>query len=155
MENSNLDNNAHRQYVGVGDHTTTEGGLPADSILLVDDEEEICKCLGRILRSTGRSVAAYTDAIEALEYYKKHYMSIALVIVDVVMPAMNGNDVFLTMKAVNPAVKVVMISGLCSEDVVAKCLASGALEFVRKPFTATEIVGVVDRHVLSSRTELH
>ena len=155
MGNSNPENDSLLQPVEIGDCTPAGGALPTDSILIVDDEEEICVCLGRILRSTDRSVVTREDPIEALEFYKKHYMNIALVILDVVMPAMNGSDVFLAMKSINPAIKAVMISGLCSEDVVTKCLAGGALEFVRKPFTATEIIGVVDRHVLNSQTNIH
>jgi FixJ family two-component response regulator len=71
------------------------------------------------------------------------------------MPVMNGGDTFLAMKTINPALKAVMISGQCCEDVVTKCMNEGALEFVRKPFSASEIIGVVDRHILTSQPHLH
>ena len=149
------ENGDHRDQSETDAQKITGEGLPPNSILLVDDEQEICTCLGHILRATGHSVIAYTDAIEALDYYKKHYINIGLAILDVVMPAMNGGDLFLAMKEINPAIKAVMISGQCCEDVVTKCLAGGALEFVRKPFTATHITGVVDRHLLTSHPSLH
>ncbi len=155
MGHSGRDDKEYRQYIGLESQPQTEAELPHGLILLVDDEKDICVCLGQILRSTNRSVVTRTDPIEAVEFYKKHYMDIALVILDVVMPVMNGGDVFLAMKSINPAIKAIMISGQCCEEVVTKCMTEGALEFVRKPFTASEIVGVVDRHVLSSQTHLH
>jgi DNA-binding NtrC family response regulator len=155
MEDQNCEGNARQQYVGDCDQPQIKGELANNSILLVDDEKDICVCLGHILRSTGHPVITCTNSINAVEFYKKHYMSISLVILDVVMPVMNGGDVFLAMKAINPAIKAVMISGQCCEDVVTKCMNEGALEFVRKPFSASEIIGVVDRHILTSQPHLH
>jgi len=154
MDISNLDNNAGDDAGEIGRYASDLAPAPNDAILLVDDEKEICVCLGRLLKSAGRQVVTCTNPVESVEYYRKNFPRIALVILDVVMPVMNGCDVFLEMKAINPALKAVMISGQCSEDVVTKCLAGGALEFVRKPFTATEIIRVVDRHILSSETNL-
>ncbi|MBT3198347.1 MAG: response regulator [Phycisphaerales bacterium] len=154
MTTHGFDNNDQQNYIGAGDRSGVQGELAPNSILLVDDEKEICLCLGKILESAGHSVLTCTNPHTSLDYYKKHYMSIALVIIDVVMPKMNGSDLFLEMKSVNPAIKAIMISGQCNEDVVTKCLTGGALEFVRKPFTATEIIGVVDRHALTSQSNL-
>jgi two-component system cell cycle sensor histidine kinase/response regulator CckA len=152
MDNTNIENGDPRKAVGSGDQRSSQGEPTAGAIFLVDDEEEICTCLGYILRSAGHPVVTCSNPIEAVEYYKKHYMHISLVILDVAMPGMNGGDVFMAMKSVNPAVKAVMISGQCCQEVITKCLSRGALEFVHKPFTATEIIGVVDRHVLTSQT---
>ena len=154
METPDSENNDQKNYIGDDDLTGVQGELTPNSILLIDDEKEICRCLGKILESAGHSVLTCSKPLETLNYYKKHYMSITLVIIDVVMPKMNGSDLFLEMKSVNPAIKAIMISGQCNEDVVTKCLTGGALEFVRKPFTATEIIGVVDRHALTSQSNL-
>jgi DNA-binding NtrC family response regulator len=152
MDTANIESDDRRKSVDCGDQWASQGEPPAGAIFLVDDEKDICKCLGCILRSAGHPVVTCSNPIEAVEYYKKYYMHISLAILDVVMPGMNGADVFMAMKSVNPAIKAVMISGQCCQEVVTKCLSRGALEFVHKPFTATEILRVVDRHVLTSQT---
>lgn len=153
MENLNIESDGQGKYVEVEAHSTQEN-LPSGLVLLVDDEKDICECLGHILNATGHTEITFTNPIEALEYYTKHYIKVALVILDMVMPKMNGSDVFLAMKFINPAIQAVMISGLCSEEVVAECLAKGAAEFVHKPFSASRIIGVVDKYVLSSPADL-
>jgi DNA-binding NtrC family response regulator len=146
MQNGNIESDDRGKYVGVEAQSTPEE-LPPDVILVVDDEEAICECLGEMFRSVGHPTVTYTDPIAALEYYRKFYVNTALVILDVVMPKMSGDDVLVAMQSINPEVTVVMISGLCSEDVAAKCLYLGVREFLRKPFTLEEMILIADRYV--------
>ncbi len=126
------------RWAEAGVETIPERQLPENSILLVDYEQDTCQCLGHILTAAGQSVMMCGDAIEAIEYYRLHYANIALVIIDALMPDMNGSDVLLAMKSINPQVKAVVISDMASDEIAIDKLVGEKVEFVRKPFAISD-----------------
>ena len=118
--------------------TVPETELPTGSILLVDYDQDTCQCLGHILTAAGQSVVICGDAVEAIEYYRMHHANIALVILDALMPDMNGSDVLLAMKSINPEVKAVVISDMASDEIAIDKLVGDKVEFVRKPFAISD-----------------
>jgi len=135
MAHSDHDLDILSHWAEAGVQTIPERELPERSILLVDYEQDTCQCLGHILTAAGQSVVICGDAIEAIEYYRMHHANIALVILDELMPRMNGSDVLLAMKSINPEVKAVVISDMSSDEIAIDKLVGAKVEFVRKPFT--------------------
>ena len=108
------------------------------AILVVDDNEDNCYTLTRRLKRQGYdNVATAGHGREALELLAARPFD--LVLLDVMMPDMNGYEVLETMKA-DPALRdipVVMISALDEADSVARCIEIGAEDYLAKPFDPT------------------
>jgi len=119
------------QFPPCGD---TEGG----HILVVDDEPEVLEMACSALEMRGYTVTCCSHAGEALAHYEGHGDEIDLVISDVVMPEMNGGDLLGALRQADPKVKVILMSGYCTETTAAALLEKGAAAFVAKPFTLEE-----------------
>ena len=108
----------------------------ADSgrILVIDDHEDNRLLLEDILSMAGHEVVLAASGAEALALLPA--ASVDLVLLDLLMPGMNGLEVLLAMRA-RPALAelpVLVLSGIDHSDMTAQCLAAGARDFIRKPF---------------------
>ncbi|MDD5674694.1 MAG: response regulator [Chitinivibrionales bacterium] len=103
-------------------------------ILLVDDEDVVRNMMSEMISAMGYSTITCGDGQEALDFYKSHSREIDLVVLDVIMPRLGGYDTFMAMKAVNPELKAIAISGYIVNEEVNKMLEQGTLAFLPKPF---------------------
>ena len=92
----------------------------------------------------GYAVIEARNAQEAIETYRKNTDKIDLVILDMVMPGMNGGEVFDQMKKINPSVKVLLSSGYSIEGQPAEILKRGCNGFIQKPFSMKELALRID-----------
>jgi two-component system cell cycle sensor histidine kinase/response regulator CckA len=105
-----------------------------ETILLVDDEE-VVQVLGQsILESCGYTVLMAEDGVQALEVYRAHQGQIALVVLDVVMPRMGGQECLRRLRELNPQVRVLISTGYTARGLAEELMAGGALGVVEKPF---------------------
>jgi len=109
------------------------------TILVVDDETHIRCLLRDILTGLGYTVEAYGDPADALQYYSHNYELIALVLLDMSMPTMDGGSLFAAMKNVNPEIKALIVSGHSFNESIESVVASGALGHIGKPFDTVTI----------------
>jgi two-component system, cell cycle sensor histidine kinase and response regulator CckA len=126
---------------------TTRGG--SETILLVDDEELIRDLGSMTLTRAGYKVLAASNGKEALELYQAHSDEIALVLLDLIMPEMGGEQCLKALLSLNPSVKVVIASGYSAGGPTKAALADGAKGFVNKPYETRKALGVI-REVLDS-----
>jgi two-component system cell cycle sensor histidine kinase/response regulator CckA len=103
-------------------------------ILVVDDETFIRVSVRRLLERLGYQAFMAPDGNTAVEIYKRNKDEISLVILDLVMPEMDGRETFEALLAVNPNVKVLVSSGYSKDEKVEALLKRGAIGFVQKPF---------------------
>ena len=93
------------------------------------------------------TLAAFRLALElgaeAVEFYRKAWPEVDLVILDMVMPRMGGKDAFLEMQKINPQVKALIVSGFSVEGEAQHLLDSGALGFLQKPYRRIELARMV------------
>jgi len=131
---------------------TAEPMSPGGSeiILLVDDEEIIRDLCSRILTKAGYSVITASNGKDALEVYQARSDEIALVILDLIMPEMGGEQCLDGLLSLDPSVKVVIASGYSVSGPTKDALASGASGFVNKPYDMRQVLEVV-RHVLDEK----
>ena len=115
------------------------------SILVVDDEETVRTVLQRSLEYLGYKVDAALNGKDALERYSDKLSGYNLVILDMMMPYMSGEETFLAMKKLYPQIKVMLISGYSNDDSTKKVLAAGALSFIQKPFAVEELAAEVKK----------
>jgi PAS domain S-box-containing protein len=109
------------------------------TILLVDDEELVRLLAKDTLSELGYSVTVREDGESGLAYFRDHWREIDVVILDLVMPRMNGAAAYRAMKAINPDVKVLLCSGYTADGAARELLADGAQGFVQKPFHPAEL----------------
>jgi len=110
-----------------------------ESILLVDDEEQVVEVGGKLLEKLGYSVLRAKSGAAALEIYQKNKDGIDLVILDVIMPGMGGRETFERLKEIDPLVKVLLASGYSIDGEAAEILARGCKGFIQKPFAMMEL----------------
>ena len=105
-----------------------------ESVLLIDDEERILTVGREICKALGYSVITAASGKEALRIYKARKNEIHLVILDMIMPDMDGGLVFNSIKAIDPEVKVLLSSGYSEEGEAASIMERGCDGFIQKPF---------------------
>jgi two-component system cell cycle sensor histidine kinase/response regulator CckA len=110
-----------------------------ETILLVDDEKIIIDVTQRLLKKLGYKVLIAENGKMALQLYEKHKDEINLVILDMTMPEMSGKDTFLSLKAIDPKVKVVLSSGYSLNQQVTEVMEQGCLAFIQKPFDIVDL----------------
>jgi hypothetical protein len=100
----------------------------------VDDEATVREVTKFTLEDYDYRVLLAKDGIEAIALYPQHQAEVEVVLVDIVMPNLNGVTVIRTLQKMNPQVKIVAMSGSGSQREVV--LAAGAQKFLAKPYTA-------------------
>lgn len=118
-------------------------------LLVVDDEEEITAVLEEHFRACGYAVDVAHNGSAALR------MAVArrpdAVLLDITMPGPDGSEVLSRLRAVDPTVAVVMLTGNGDEALAKKLLRAGALDYVRKPFDLDLLTQVVATAVAVGR----
>lgn len=114
-------------------------GEAARTILLVDDEDMIWDVLSDMLQELGYQVILAGDGKEAVEIYSGNPGMIDLVILDMLMPNMGGQETFFMLKELNPDVKVLASSGYVSQEEIQDVMDAGASGFLRKPYHMADL----------------
>jgi signal transduction histidine kinase len=123
------------------------------TILVVEDQPEVRELAVQALRRAGHEVFQATDGDEALAQFTDRANAIALLLTDVVMPGLNGRELAARLRAANPHLLVIFMSGYTDEILDRDGLVGPGTAFVAKPFTPSSLVREVD-HLLLSRPRL-
>jgi DNA-binding NtrC family response regulator len=115
------------------------------TVLLVDDEPMVRNSGKRLLDRLGYQVILARDGEEALDVYKKQGDSIWLVVLDLIMPTMDGEETFLKLREIDPDVQVLLSSGYSKEEKADALLNMGAAGFLQKPFDLKTLVQELDK----------
>ena len=123
-------------------------------ILLVDDEKTMVKYLSRRLIKRGFDVSVAYSGLSALEEIKK--IDFDLVLLDVLMPEMDGIETLKEIKKIKPETEVIMLTGHASVEVGIEGMKSGAFNYIMKPFDPDELVKEINlacehRRILKNR----
>lgn len=116
-------------------------------ILVVDDEEAICIMAKSILEYIGYSVLLANNGVEGVKVYQDNQNVIDLIIMDMMMPEMNGKECFYELKKLNENIKVIISSGFSQEKDIEQLKKDGVLAFIRKPFHTAFLSKVVSDHI--------
>lgn len=111
-----------------------------ETILLVEDEEMLRELLRVVLMGKGYTVLTASDGKEAVDIYARHHKDIALVLCDMGLPKLGGDEVFVKLKEINSGVKVIFASGYLDQNLESEMLRAGAKDFVLKPYIPKEIL---------------
>ena len=118
-----------------------------ETVLLVEDNQEVRAIVGEVLRGDGYRVLEAADSEEGLLCFTRHGSGIRLLLVDVVMPGRGGLELYREIGKLDPGVRVLFMSGYPEEHMRARGLAS-ELAFISKPLAPAELLsrvrGVLD-----------
>jgi PAS domain S-box-containing protein len=123
-----------------GETTVIKG---EETILLVDDEEQVRRVAKDQLEYLGYKVLIASDGIEAVDIYKKEKEKIDLILLDMVMPDISGKETFQALKHIGPDIKVILISGFSQNGKAAEILNGGAMGFIQKPFKLYDLSKII------------
>jgi PAS domain S-box-containing protein len=111
------------------------------TILLVDDEEMVLGVGVKMLENLGYTVLEAKGGREAVEVYNENKNEVDMVILDMIMPEMGGEEAYDRMKEINSDVKVLLSSGYSLDGQASEILRRGCDAFIQKPFTVKELSG--------------
>ena len=114
-----------------------------ETILLVEDMDLVRELGVTILEKFGYTVLSAGDGQEALDVYEKEQWNVSLVILDILMPRMDGKECLEQLLRINPSVKVIISSGVGQEDLINEVVKIGAKGAVNKPYGMRQILGMV------------
>lgn len=118
--------------------------MDALNVLVLDDETKITEQLNRQLSRKGFLVFEANNSQNAFRILEEHNIDIALL--DFMIPHdLNGIDILKRIKKDHPQTEVIMVSGQEDIDIVIEAQRQGAIDFVRKPFTLSEIFFAIER----------
>jgi CheY-like chemotaxis protein len=120
--------------------------LTSSHILVVEDEDNVARLMLLTLDACGYSTLHAATGLEALEAIRDHKGRVGLVVLDLMLPELGGEEVFRLLKGLVPEVPVLLITG--RED-VARSLAP-EVPLLPKPFTAVEFLEAVARALASA-----
>lgn len=122
-------------------------GRPLDTskghILVVDDEPFVGRMVKKLLERRGYQVSVCGDGVEGLAFYHENRGEVDLILLDMVMPHLDGPGLFNAVRKLDPEVRVLLCSGYSVHDQAEALLHAGAVGFLQKPFRMQELLDAV------------
>jgi two-component system, cell cycle sensor histidine kinase and response regulator CckA len=121
-----------------------------ESILIVDDELAIQEVTSTVLETFNYKTIVASSGAEAIDLYTQRHQEIQVVLMDLMMPNMDGITAARQLQQLNPRVKLIFTSGLLSSDRVAQIAELGATSFLAKPYSPQELLDTLQQVLLGS-----
>lgn len=118
-------------------------------IMVVEDEPMLRDLVADVLKGQGYGVLVASNGKEAVEQFQPQKDMVSLVILDMIMPEMDGQATFHALRSLAPSVKVLISSGFSQESGVQRLLSDGAAGFVGKPYQTEDLLKIVANHLRS------
>jgi PAS domain S-box-containing protein len=133
-------------------------GIPVwgngETILLIEDNEEIRTVFGTLLEEFGYRVIDAADGEKGLEVFTNRQEEIDLLLLDIIMPRKNGRETFDAIRALKPEVKALFMSGYAADVISCKGIDTEGLELLSKPFSPFTLLAKIRYELDRSRPEI-
>jgi CheY-like chemotaxis protein len=116
-------------------------------VLVIDDEEPVRDAVTDILDLEGLPVLTAPDGQTGLELYRTRRADIDLIILDLSMPGLTGEETFRELRQINPQVRIMLSSGYSQDEVITRFAGQPEVAFIQKPYDANQLVAEVKRHL--------
>ncbi|MBN2071188.1 MAG: response regulator [Candidatus Krumholzibacteriota bacterium] len=131
-----LSGKSHADSFSIGRPKKTE---KKGKIVVIDDDELVLKVATDMLDHLGFEIFPFRNGLKAIEFYRENFKEIDLVILDMVMPIIDGAKVFSELKSIDPGLKALLSSGYILDSRAGDILHSGIDGFIQKPFLMTQL----------------
>lgn len=113
--------------------------------MIVDDEDLVRTMTLESLKELGYKVIGFSDPDRAIDYYRNNYQDVDFVILDMMMPKINGAETYYHLRNINPFIIAVVLSGYdCVEEQYSYLLADGLQGFLKKPIQIDDLSNVIE-----------
>ncbi len=116
-----------------------------ERVLIVEDDHDMREMLGEILGDTGYETVSHSDAHAALKVIKDEREMLDLVITDVRMPGVKGDEILFAVRAARAEAPVIVITAFGSVEHAVEMVKAGAHQYITKPFQAGELLSAVEQ----------
>ncbi len=123
-----------------------------ETILLVEDNEEVRNILNKILSNAGYTVMEAVDGADAIHIYVEHKDTVDMIITDMIMPHKSGKEVWDEIKAIDPTAKILLTSGYTADLISNNEALDPEMDFITKPVTPHDLLSKV-REILDRPTK--
>ena len=117
------------------------------SILLVDDEVIVLKSAKRLLEKKGYFVLTAEDGETAMDILREKRMEIGVILLDLSMPGMDGEEALENILEIDPEAKIVLFSGYSRSQELEPLFEKGALGHIQKPFDINDLIDTINRYI--------
>ena len=114
-----------------------------ETVIVVEDNEMVRNITSQLLVKEGYEVLVFEKGQECIEFVKSTMNHVDLLVTDIIMPDMNGRDLYENLSYLRPELKVLYISGYDSNIIAHQGILEGGVNFLQKPFTAEALAGKV------------
>ena len=122
------------------------------TVFVIDDELMVRRTAKAVLERFGYTVVTAENGKEGVDLFRAYPNKVAVVILDMTMPVMSGDDTFRELRALDPDVRVILSSGYNEVEAIRRFTAKGLAGFLQKPYSA-KVLGERVRSVLEDRPE--
>jgi PAS domain S-box-containing protein len=123
----------------------------SETVLVADNDDDVREFVKAVLAGHGYTVIEAPDGEEAVATFRKYQDAVQLLVLDVIMPKMNGSEVYRAIHRIRPDIRVLFTSGYKEEVIVQKGMLTPGQYFMEKPFSLKELLAKV-REVLEGET---
>lgn len=116
-------------------------------ILMIEDEEHIRIVFRDAMFDEGVMVIGIANGEDGVEFYKDHHDEITLVVLDLSLPGISGEETFQRLKVIDPKIRVVISSGFPNEDVTKKFKGTGVVGYLQKPYDYSTLVSTMTTYL--------
>jgi hypothetical protein len=124
-------------------HETVQVGGNGETILIIEDEPSLRDLLKEFLVRAGYNIVEAGDGEEGIAKYKEHATAIDLVLSDIGLPKLGGEQTFKAIRNISQHAKVVFCTGFIEEEAKAILLKAGAMDILHKPYKVSEVLRTV------------
>ncbi|MBI4653389.1 MAG: sigma-54-dependent Fis family transcriptional regulator [Nitrospirae bacterium] len=123
-----------------------------EKILVVDDEKGVCHSFKKVLSKQGYDVITALSGEEALKKLENEMP--AIVIMDVMMPGIDGLETLLRLKAMHPNLPVIMMTAYSTSDRAITATKYGAYDYISKPFHNNQMISLVEKAIMAGKMSM-
>jgi PAS domain S-box-containing protein len=124
-----------------------ETGATQQLVLLIDDEEPVRMAVTDILELEGLPVLSASDGRSGIELYRQRQADIGLIVLDLSMPGLSGEETFRELRQINGRARVLLSSGYSQDEVAARFAVHDDVGFIQKPYDADQLTRQVKHYL--------
>ncbi len=121
--------------------------LASELVLVIDDEEIVRDAMADVLSEEGLQVLKAADGPAGIQLFRKNVQKIKLVLLDLSMPGMSGEQVLYELRAIEPEVPILLVSGYSEHEIMDGFVNKGLAGFIQKPFTIASLLQQIRPHL--------
>jgi len=121
--------------------------MDGELVLVIDDEDMVRDAMADVLTETGLQVIKAENGPAGIQLFRERMQEIKLVLLDLSMPGMNGEEVFYKLRAINASVPILLVSGYSEQEVMEQFVNKGLAGFIQKPYTIDSLIQQIEPHL--------